>query len=255
MAKVVGLVGSASGKLGNVVYAVTNGIQVARVYQPVVSNPKSALQMRQRAKGNLAGRVSGFVPKTAIMGLGKNNRSRRGEFLGNLLRAATVTESAGKYNAKIDGDELVFSRGTVNLSVYNPTITAIANQLEITLTGVGETVLPSTEYASMQTRIVVMVYDATTFELVECITKIATKPGQAATATTIMHVSHSTGYIADVYVVPMSSADGSAVSVSTDMATLSDDQIAALLSVNSNAVIFNYGKSILLGQGTYTPAP
>lgn len=43
-------VGSASGKVGNLVLANTKAGQVTRVYQPKVSNPKSAAQMRQRAR-------------------------------------------------------------------------------------------------------------------------------------------------------------------------------------------------------------
>lgn len=50
MAKIVGLVGSGHGKLGNTVMTVRRGVQIARVYQPVVANPKSARQQFSRAK-------------------------------------------------------------------------------------------------------------------------------------------------------------------------------------------------------------
>lgn len=50
MAKIVGLVGSGHGKLGNTVMTVRRGTQIARVYQPVVANPKSARQQFSRAK-------------------------------------------------------------------------------------------------------------------------------------------------------------------------------------------------------------
>lgn len=112
MGKVVGLIGSASGKIGNLVYAVTNGIQTARVYQPIVSNPKSTSQMLQRAKGNLAGRLSAITPREAIMGLGKNNRVRRGAYLSNILRNSTATLNEGVYDAKLQPENLVFSRGS-----------------------------------------------------------------------------------------------------------------------------------------------
>lgn len=253
MGKVVGLIGAASGKIGNIVYAVTNGIQVARVYQPVVSNPKSSLQNVQRAKGNLAGRMSSFVPRTAIMGLGNNNRMRRGEFLRNLLKEAVVSKTAENYEAKIKNDKVIFSKGHVTLSVFNPSISTTVNTVDVTVSGVS--IIPVNEYEAAQTRLVVMVYDSTTYELIECVTKILTKPQQGATATTQILINNPEGFIADVYAIPMSTMDGSAVTVSTDMANLSDDDIAALLSVNKTAVVFEYGKSVLLGQSSFTPAP
>lgn len=54
MAKAVGLIGSLKGKVGNTVFATRRGIQVARVYQPVVAQPKSARQQLSRAKFALA---------------------------------------------------------------------------------------------------------------------------------------------------------------------------------------------------------
>lgn len=54
MAKAVGLIGSLKGKVGNTVFATRRGIQIARVYQPVVAQPKSARQQLSRAKFALA---------------------------------------------------------------------------------------------------------------------------------------------------------------------------------------------------------
>lgn len=54
MAKAVGLIGSLKGKVGNTVFVTRRGIQVARVYQPVVAQPKSARQQLSRAKFSLA---------------------------------------------------------------------------------------------------------------------------------------------------------------------------------------------------------
>lgn len=252
MGKVVGLVGAASGKIGNLVYAVTNGIQTARVYQPIVYNPKSGLQSAQRAKGNLAGRISSYVPRTAIMGLGENNRARRGAFLSNILRKADVVQTDNSYNAKIDQNDVVFSRGNVTTIFYAPELTAQVQSVQVSLAG-GSSLDPKV-YESGQGRLVVMIYDLVTQELVEVVTRMVTKPVQGQRLATTLLVAHPTGYLANVYLIPMSTADGSSVSVSTDLATLDDNDIAAALSLNRNAVIFNYGKSIYLGQTTYTPA-
>lgn len=255
MGKVVGLIGSASGKIGNLVYAVTNGIQTARVYQPIVSNPKSGLQTMQRAKGNLAGRISSFTPRTAIMGLGTNNRSRRGEFLRNILKKAVVVQTANGYNAKIDNPDMLFSRGSVVISVINASVNAATNSIAVTLTGAGSTMIPQDVYASFQTRLVAMVYDNETQELVEVVTAMAIKPPQGGQTATTLITAHPSGYYVDVYAIPMSTADGSAISIDSGLAQKDDDTIAAALSVNANAIVFNYGRSVLIASGQYTPEP
>lgn len=254
MGKVVGLVGAASGKIGNVVYAVTNGIQTARVYQPIVSNPKSIGQSQQRARGNLAGRISGFVPRTAIMGLGVNARLRRGEFLRNILKKATVTMSGSIYVAKVQPEDVLFSKGAVILPVTLQSITAASHSVAVVLNGVADTVLTPEVYASRLVRLVALVYKKNTTNLVEVSTKIATMPAQGASATTTMAVAHTGGFDAFVYAIPMSTEDGTAASVDTSVVGLDDDEIAASLSVNGNAVVFAYGQSVYLGEGNFTQA-
>lgn len=254
MAKVVGLVGAASGKIGNIVYAVTNGIQTARVYQPVVSNPKSTGQNLQRAKGNLAGRISSFVPRTALMGLGVNNRIRRSEFLRNILKNADAQNIEGVFEAKINPALVLFSKGAVILPVTLTSITATSHNVAVILTGVADTAIVPEVYASRLVRLVAMVYDRTSNNLVEVSTKIATMPAQGATATTNMQVAHDGGYDVFVYAIPMSTEDGSAASVDTSVVGLDDDEIAAALSVNGNAVVFDYGKSVYMGEANFTQA-
>lgn len=252
MGKVVGLVGSASGKIGNIVYAVTNGIQTARVYQPIISNPKTALQNAQRAKGNLAGRISSFTPRTALMGLGPNNRTRRGEFLKILLKNATVEQTADVFRAKIAQEQVAFSKGSVPLSVIQPSAIAEANRLTIQL--VANSSMDATTYAAMQTRIVLMLYSLESQELLAVITRMAEKPAMGSNSRTVFNIPFNGGFFADVYLIPMSTADGSSVSIDTTLASQTDEEIQAALSVNGNAVVFNYGKSLFAASGTYTPA-
>lgn len=254
MGKVVGLVGAASGKIGNVVYAVTNGIQTARVYQPIVSNPKSIGQSLQRAKGNLAGRISGFVPRTAIMGLGVNARLRRGEFLRNVLKKATANYIDGSYVAKIQPADVLFSKGAVVLPVTLQAINAVSHSVAVVLNGVADTAIAPEVYASRLVRLVAMVYESNSTELVEVTTKVATMPAQGASATTTIAIGHAGSYDVFVYAIPMSTEDGTAASVDTSVVGLDDDEIAASLSVNGNAVVFYYGQSVYLGGGNFTQA-
>lgn len=254
MGKAPNGLGKFSGKVGGVVFAVSNGEQIVRAYQPIVSNPKSSLQLAQRAKGNLTGRISSFVPRTAIAGLGNNNRTRRAEFLRNILRNTSVTQSGSNYNAKIADEDVLFSKGSTQISVSLSAIVAQEGVVSVNLSGASTASIPAAEYASRQTRLVCMVYDSVTQELVEVVTKIADKPAQGATLSTAIPILRQGGYTAVVYAIPISTADGSAISITTDMANKSDADIAAMLSANQNAIIFEYGYSLVLGQGNYTPA-
>lgn len=67
MAKIYGLFGSMTGKVADVVMCVRNGEQIARKYQPVVSNPNTPGQVETRAKLKLLSQLSAVVaPVVAI---------------------------------------------------------------------------------------------------------------------------------------------------------------------------------------------
>lgn len=61
MSKIYGLQGYLTGKLGNTVFAIRNGEQIARMYNPVVANPKSENQVATRAKLKLLSQLSAAV--------------------------------------------------------------------------------------------------------------------------------------------------------------------------------------------------
>ena len=241
--------GKFSGKLGAAVFVIRNGKQIVREYNPRPSNPKSAMQLQQRAKGNLAGRISSFVPKAAISGLGVNNIRRRSRFNQLLLKGAQVSLIGDVYSAKIPWESVKFSEGTVIspfvLENIKPEITVV----DVTLRGGIANVISADAYASMNARLVVMVYDTKSQSLVEVVTKVATKPTQGDVAVTRIPINHPAGYTVAVFLIPFSSADGTAVSIDTGLVGKSDEQIAASLSVNDNAVTFEYGNSVFLGQG------
>lgn len=67
MAKIYGLFGAMTGKLADTVMAVRNGEQLARKYQPVVSNPSTPGQIAQRAKMKMLSQLSAVMaPVIAI---------------------------------------------------------------------------------------------------------------------------------------------------------------------------------------------
>lgn len=245
--------GKFSGKLGGAVFVIRNGKQIVREYNPRPSNPKSALQLQQRAKGNLAGRISSFVPKAAISGLGVNNIRRRSRFNQLILKGAQVSLIGDDYSAKIPWESVKFSEGTVLSPFSLVRISTGPNIVTVTLRGFSSEVLSADVYASMNARLVAMIYDTKSQNLVEVVTKVANKPAQEAELSSNLAVIHPAGYTAAVFLIPFSSADGTAVSIASGLAGKSDEEIAASLSVNDNAVTFEYGNSLFLGQSTFTP--
>lgn len=113
MAKSVGMVGTLRGKAGNFVYAKgENGSTIVRAYQPQVTNPNTDAQILQRAKLNLAGRISKITPKSVIIGMdGATNRQRRSRYNALIAKSAVATVSGGQGSATITDAQLKFSEG------------------------------------------------------------------------------------------------------------------------------------------------
>lgn len=67
MSKIFGLQGVLTGKLGNTVFAVRNGVQLARQYQPIVMDAKTEAQVANRAKLKLLSQTAAAIaPVIAI---------------------------------------------------------------------------------------------------------------------------------------------------------------------------------------------
>lgn len=61
MAKVNSVLGKMTGKIGGIVMSISNGQQVAREYNPRVSNPQTSLQVRQRSKMKLMAQLAAVM--------------------------------------------------------------------------------------------------------------------------------------------------------------------------------------------------
>lgn len=113
MARLYGLNGLIRGRQGNNVYSIQNGTQVLKQYNPAVANPRTEPQQLQRAKFALAGKISGATPNVALVGLsGSSNRSRRGDFVSRIVRAAASSLGAEGYQAQIAFTDILFSVGS-----------------------------------------------------------------------------------------------------------------------------------------------
>lgn len=208
MAKNVGLIGSLRGKLGNTVFYVTNGVQVTRVYQPVVANPNTSLQIAQRAKMALAGRMSKITPIVALAGLGESNkRLRRGKFVQELIRASSY---AGN-KASLAFDQLFLSHGNVQLlTAQSVTRTDGAGYIRMSFS-VSRSAAISSLPAGYGLRAVIYLIDNTNSGSDLCRSQLLTLPtGDSAVATTIqIPVTRGTAgnYTAVSYIVPFQATE------------------------------------------------
>lgn len=252
MAKVVGLIGSASGKVGNVVYAVTNGIQVARVYQPVVSNPKSQAQMLQRAKCNLVARLSTITPKGALLGLGNSGRSRRAEFLHNCMVNATAQLTDGTYVAKLNPSALVFSKGATT-PVINISAAALSANGILTITYNRIIQVSQDEWTGAGGTFIAVAVDSVTGNYDFVRTKQWNKPAYPATADTsfteTMSIDVIDAHEVFVYFVPWS-IDSQKLSTITNGLGVDTNEFVASLDLTSSANLVAFGHSKYIGMAT-----
>ena len=124
MAKIYGLFGSMTGKVADVVMAVRNGEQIARKYQPVVSNPKSTAQVASRAKLKLLSQLSAcYAPVIAIKRQGSvSSRNlflkRNYEFAGYANNQADITlPDVQLTNSSVSLSGFVVDRSGANMSL------------------------------------------------------------------------------------------------------------------------------------------
>lgn len=256
MSKSTNGLGQFRGKLGAVVYAVRNGQQIVRAYQPVVANPKSTAQSIQRAKGNLAGRISAITPWQILEGLGSNKYKRRSRFLRLLLTRITAGQAAGdpsRFNAKLANTDFVFSEGSV-IPVYT-----LASALSATETTVVANlgVIPGYTQAMRESQglLSVVVIKNPTLEFEQILYRFLSPDDLSEPTTQVTFIHRSEGaYYADFYVAPFSTADGTKLRTRTGVITSTATSLDALLEVGDGASPIVWGSSSLFGSASYTPA-
>lgn len=160
MAKFIGLVGTGSGKAGNFVFSKgDNGQTIARAYQPKVSNPRTDLQVLQRAKMNVVGQFSALCPAALLSPLGKGTkRKNRSYFASNLLVKATASLVDEHAVASFSPTDVQFSKGAQALLSEAATPVVDENSVTVTLTPN----IPEDLLGRYGERIVVAILDAST---------------------------------------------------------------------------------------------
>lgn len=249
MAKNVGLIGSVSGKVGNVVYAVTNGIQTVRAYQPVISNPKTRAQNIQRAKMNLIGRVSQITPKEVLMGLGSNARRRRSRFLSLGLNATTTASEGGNIVAKLDAPDFIFSEGALAPAYFVSTATASNAQVSVTiqrLAGVSDAIVASSGV------LLVLTLLNTNGRYEEVLYRYLTASNLSNETTVVIYHSQIGDYECGVYLAPFATVDGSSMSQAFKEMKGEGADFTAILENNPNTLPLVWGRSILQREINYS---
>ena len=197
------MIGSMSGKVGNVVYYVSNGQQLMRVYVPSPRNPQSKGQTDQRLKMVLAGRLSKIVPPEALEGLASGKSERRRIFNRNVIDMATVTGG----QAGISAGDILFSDGSLPLSTGH-TVTAqtgsgaLNRRLQIRSTLGATDVLPE----GYGERYVALLLNSNTSQFDYVVTGLLSVPaeaGQSADTNVLVRVGDPAAtYVGFVYVYP-----------------------------------------------------
>lgn len=133
MAKTIGISGPTSGKLGGQVYAVRNGEQIVRAYQPYVSNPSTINQVKNRAKMKLLSQLSASIADVIAIQR-KGAVSPRNLFVSANYKYA----SANNAEANIPLADIQLTNSAVALAACSATrdqATGIAVQLAENMTG------------------------------------------------------------------------------------------------------------------------
>lgn len=138
MAKLNGIIGSGSGKVGVMVLSKGKaGQTIARAYQPQVSNPNTIPQQLQRAKMNLAGKIGNVVPSAALSALSMgNNRDNRSEFSRVIIRSSTSGLVGGVATAQVNPERIIFGKGAAPMlaSLGSPVFTKNTISVAVTAT-------------------------------------------------------------------------------------------------------------------------
>lgn len=138
MAKIYGLNGVLSGKQGGTVFAVRNGENIAKKYQPIVSNPSTKAQVAVRSRFKLLSQVSEVL--SPIIGFRKvgvvsaRNLFTKGNYDNTYYDNVTEKASFDFTNIDLTGSVLALSPITVTrgagivsaaLSIGDPGLTSV----------------------------------------------------------------------------------------------------------------------------------
>lgn len=112
MARLTGFVGDVTGKMGNMVAYTRRGVNLARQYQPNVTNPNTKRQQRSRRLFTIAHNIGANTASAVIMGYSAVSPTyERQNFVGKLLKTPAITLSEDMSEVMVDWSQVPISWG------------------------------------------------------------------------------------------------------------------------------------------------
>lgn len=130
-------IGSGSGKVGNLVAYVRGGVQLTRVYQPIVANPDTTRQQVSRAKLKLSSELGRGLAGILRVGFGEKSNSLVSPR--NLFSAATIPVDKGvivgttPQTVAVQYEALQLSDGTQPGYLYGPGEADFTTPLQVSI--------------------------------------------------------------------------------------------------------------------------
>lgn len=144
---------------GFVYYKGEDGMTNFRAYQPKVANPRTDLQVLQRAKMNVVGQFSALCPAALLAPLGKGTkRKNRSYFTSRLLVNSTASLVDEHAVASFDPSVVQFSKGSQAL--LSEASTPVVDESSVTITLTPN--VPQELLGRYGERIVIAILDAST---------------------------------------------------------------------------------------------
>lgn len=253
MAKLIGLIGSGCGKVGNVVLSKgDDGLTIARAYQPQVKNPRTTAQLLQRAKVNLAGQLSSLVSRDLLAPLGYGSaRANRSAFARTLLRStSSVLDSNEKITATIPLPSIQWGRGSAlaHATIAAPTVTANLVRLSANVTAQAD------ELGKIGDRFIALILSDegnTIFDAVYSTEAVYASTGEQTIDIDIAG-EISDGHVVAIYRVPFTIADSAAYAAGLNLYGNTTNALANL-SVGYGGQLA-WGRSELVAAVPFVPA-
>lgn len=212
------------------------------------ADPKTTAQVGTRTKISLAGQISKLTPKEAIIGMGGSTRERRNNFMKNIIRKATIDNTAGKAEAFLTPEQLVFSMGRdFPVVVTIAEVTGVARGIRVNISAAEKTRLDNAGVMSMM---VIFVWSDNNNEYRYIDVKTATSEAMVEGVTSLNLNSKC-----NVYVVPLLPVDGTSRAAYeegvTRISDLGENGYSVIAQLSSNGMIA-LGQSQFNGVGTVT---
>lgn len=115
MAKMQGLTGKMSGKMGSVVFRVRQGEQIVTQYNPVVKNPNTTAQSTQRVSFKLMSQVAAAMASAIINRPARQGQSPRNRF----VQQNFPLVEADSTNARVPMEQLQLTSSTTYLGTIS----------------------------------------------------------------------------------------------------------------------------------------